>query len=237
MQIKFDTYTRRARLQPALLIALPLGLAAIAWLPDRVIDWDTLWGIIVWWGGAALIAQVARDPGKRKERELFEAWGGKPSTRLLRYRDAENRVLVERLHAKLAELVPEARVGSPAEEERDPAAADAVYETWTGYLRNRTRNRERFPLVFEENCNYGFRRNTWGLKPLGTLTAIAGLGAIVFRVVIDSLAGAVLSPIILTAGGANLLLLILWLFWITPTWVRIAADAYAERLLETVDDL
>jgi hypothetical protein len=30
-------------------------------------------------------------------------------------------------------------------------------------------------------------------------------------------------------------LLVLWVLRFTPDWVRIAGDAYAERLLETVD--
>ena len=39
-------------------------------------------------------------------------------------------------------------------------------------LREATRDTSRFPLVFAENANYGFRRNLWGLRPIGTGVAV-----------------------------------------------------------------
>ena len=86
--MKFDTYTRRARLYPALLVALPLGLATLAWFPEGLAGWGTLWGLVTWSGATALLAQVGRDKGRVKEPGLFEQWGGKPTTRMLRHRHA-----------------------------------------------------------------------------------------------------------------------------------------------------
>jgi hypothetical protein len=39
------------------------------------------------------------------------------------------------------------------------------------------------------------------------------------------------------AAVLALVFLVLWIFRFTPDWVRIPADAYAERLAEAVDGL
>src|ERR1035437_4466168 len=96
-----NTYTRRARLTPALIVVLPLGIAVLSWSPDGLKSWTVLWSLFIWAGGTALMAQLARDRGREKEKELFQLWGGKPTTRLLRYAGSENPVLVTRRHASL----------------------------------------------------------------------------------------------------------------------------------------
>lgn len=230
-----DQYTIRARLLPALIVALPVGLATVAWFPEGIPGWSAIWGLVAWSGGTMLLAQAGRDAGKRKEALLFMLWGGKPTTRLLRYRDAANITLLRRRHAKLAALLGIAMPGAN-EEAANPRASDEVYETCVTFLRDRTRDREQFHLVFEENCNYGFRRNLWGMKPLGVTLTLLALAAIAAIPVVD--AGAHLSARLSTvavAAVADLVLLLGWLFVFTPRWVKVAAEAYAERLLEACE--
>ena len=43
------------------------------------------------------------------------------------------------------------------------------------------------------------------------------------------------SPETAGAGGLALVFLVLWIFRFTAEWVRIPADAYGERLAESVD--
>lgn len=229
-----DPYVRRARLQPALLVALPVALAVLAYFPSGIVGWGILWSLLVWCGGTALVAQVARDQGKRKEPELFERWGGKPTTRQLRYRDAANQVILNRLHKRLQILVTGVRVPTAVEEQANPNHADEVYEACTSFLLEKTRNKEQFPLIFEENCNYGFRRNLWGMKPIGILTSGVGSGAILLGLHTHVLPVPMLANI---SEALCLLLLIAWTVWFTPAWVRIAADSYAERLLAACDSL
>lgn len=229
-----DTYTRRARLQPALLVALPLGLAVLAWFPDGMIGWATAWGLIVWSGGTALIAQIGRDWGKSKEVQLYNSWGGKPTTRMLRHRDAPNKITLERRHNKLQALLPELKIPSPEEEQADPARADEIYDAGTTFLRENTRDQKKFNLVFEENCNYGFRRNLWGMKLLGITTAIIGIAAVIIHIFVN---GTSTPPLAMISGSINLLLLLGWWLWITPDWVKTAGEAYAERLLEASMEL
>jgi hypothetical protein len=82
--MKLDQYTRKARLEPALVAALSFGLIALALFPGSLKWWGTIWSFVVWSGGTALLSQIARDRGKLKEAELFEILDGKPTTNLLR---------------------------------------------------------------------------------------------------------------------------------------------------------
>jgi hypothetical protein len=89
-----------------------------------------------------------------------------------------------------------------------------------------------FPRVQEENINYGFRRNLYALKPI----ALAVLGLAIALAVVSSLADGVHWPVALS-GSATLLLMLAWLFLVRPEWVWQAGEKYAERLLETLEDI
>lgn len=232
-----DTYVRRARLQPAMLVALPLALVVLAFSPSGLAGWGVLLSLFVWCGGTALLAQVARDRGKSKEPELHRAWGGRPTTRFLRHGNAPNKVLLSRRHKRLQLIVSGVRIPTADEERADPEGADQVYEACTAFLLEKTRSKEHFPLIFEENCSYGFRRNLWGLKPLGLLSSTAALAAIAVLFVRSYRTGTVPAPLCFVSAGMTAVLLLGWLTWFTPSWVKIAADAYAERLLAACENL
>ena len=70
------------------------------------------------------------------------------------------------------------------EEESSPVSADTKYKSAIGSLLEATRDTSKFPLVFAENANYGFRRNLWGLRPIGTpIAVVLALGSWTFAVV------------------------------------------------------
>ncbi len=232
-----DWYTIRARVLPALLVALPLGLATLAWFPDGLSGWSALWGLAVWSGATVLLGQLGRDRGREKQSRLFDMWGAEPAVKALRHADAGNLVVLERIHKRLNALM-RTKLPTAAQELADPSAADDAYAGCIRFLRDKTRDRKKFNLVFEENCNYGFRRNLWGLKPLGAVVTIIALASLAALVVIE--------PRILVAPGSRRVLipglliflnLIGWIFVVTPRWVRIPANAYVERLLEATERL
>lgn len=235
---KFDSYTWRARIVPAFLAFLPLAIAVFLWIPSIELI-GRLAGIVLGpLGIAMLMAQVGRDRGYKKQRHLWRQWGGAPTTQLLRHRNLEaNPILRERYHRKLKELQPDLDIPTIEEEEQDPQKADHIYEACTRHLITRTRDRMQFPLIFHENVNYGFRRNLWGLKLFGTLFALAGLAACSLNLWLNWEWTQRIDREAAVSGTFNLVLLLFWIFWITPDWVRIAADAYAARLLETCEHL
>ena len=72
-----------------------------------------------------------------------------------------------RYHKRLADLVKGAKAPSANDEQEDPVAADGVYSAWSTYLRVNTRDTKKYSLLLQENINYGYRRNVWGLRPIG----------------------------------------------------------------------
>lgn len=229
--VRFDTYTLRARILPVLLVALPGVLAAIAWFPETEAWWSTASTLLVGAGVPALLAEFGRDWGKKKEPRLYAAWGGKPTTRLLRHRDAPNKITLAHQHRKLQELLGDIQMPTAEEEAADPDAADMAYDAAVAVMRERTRDQRLFPLVYKENVSYGFRRNLWGMKPLGMVVALLGLAAVGALVILLYVSNRSLAAEVAVAALGDLLFLGAWLFWITPAWVRVPAEAYAEQLL------
>jgi hypothetical protein len=252
----FDDYNRKARLTPALLVGLPIVLIATALFPDQFWSWGGVVSLLAWFGVLKLLAQLARHTGKKIEDDLYKSWGGKPTTCLLQHRTAKNKVELARQHSKLSELTGQA-IPNYEEELANPDLADQIYETCVKFLISKTRDHSKFFLVYEENCNYGFRRNLLGLKPFGIIASSIGilsLGAqYAFAVglpdkltsfqlsnsaqIIMSLKFANYPPLAIVCLLMNTFLLIAWLFWINPDWVKDAADSYAIRLLESCENL
>ncbi|MBS0243955.1 MAG: hypothetical protein JSS20_17415 [Proteobacteria bacterium] len=162
-----DSYTRRARIYPALLASLPgLALAAV------MVSWKDLGishAVATVAAGFLLYAfgDLTRRLGKRNEDAIYREIGGKPSTAMLRHSDttfdeATKSAWLKFLASKIGGTPP-----TDEEEKADPAAADTYYDRCGNWLRENTRDHKKFYLVFDENVAYGFRRNLYGLKWLG----------------------------------------------------------------------
>jgi hypothetical protein len=232
-----DIYSAKTRWSPVFLVALPLLLLSIALVPGLP-NWDKMWPLLAGGSLVVLIDQLGRDAGRRLQPGLWSSWGGAPTTAGLRHRETANPILLARRHERLR-ILTGLELPTEDQERADPVAADHVYEAVTTILITRTRPRRKdFPLIFVENCNYGFRRNMLGLRPWGmwlsvipALIALAGLAT--------SLAGITAFP--LPALGAlsavSLMAFLIWWRTVTPAWVKRAAEAYAERLHEAVGSL
>ena len=234
-----DSYTRRARIYPALLAALPgLALAAV------MVSWRDL-------GISHLIATTAagfllyafgdltRRLGKRHEDAIYREIGGKPSTAMLRhfdttFDDATKASWLKFLATKMGSNPPTAE-----QEKVDPAAADAYYERCGNWLRENTRDRKKFNLVFEENVAYGFRRNLYGLKWLGL--ALNVLVVVICAIWIwnrwpvgqdDGVASRLIYVVIIALAHA-----LFFTFAVTKAGVIEAANQYARQLLLACETL
>ena len=65
-----DPYTRKARLQPVLLVLLPGFVAVVACIPKFESSLPALVGLLVCCGGATWLKQIGRDRGKALEPAL-----------------------------------------------------------------------------------------------------------------------------------------------------------------------
>jgi hypothetical protein len=235
----FDPYARQARLYPALIVILPAALLIVVWFPALWTTWGALASLASSFGLMLLLAQVARDRGKKLEVSLYDAWGGKPSVVLLRHRDSRiDEHTKTRYRAFLKGKLPQLTLPSADEERANPEAADAVYQSVTTWLLTQTRDTKRFAILFRENISFGFRRNLWGLKPVGiAITLAAGclsLAAMGYRHWLEQSAP---NPEVAIVTAAVWLLLVIWIVVVNPTWVRLPADAYGLQLLAACDTL
>lgn len=176
---------------------------------------------------ATLLSFVPRGFGTRLEERLWRQWGGAPATAYLRYAHPE---LDERqtaaLHAKITRLDPGLHVPSKADEEADPAAADQCYDSMVRMLRTRTWGPKAYPMLFDENLSYGFRRNLLGIRAVGIAACLLGVGSGAAAAWMGHPAWPViaLSALIGAFVLAN-----------TPGDVKRQGEKYARRLFMTVD--
>lgn len=230
-----DEYTIWARQAPAFLAGAPAVIATYALFPDLRSSWGALGGLVAALGGPAALAYLTRSLGKRLEPELFKAWGGKPTTAMLRWCD--DRISVDtkrRYHDRLRAVGID--MPSAEDEARDPAAADAKYESAGEWLLRKARDKKAYPFVFTQNINYGFARNLLGLKPLGlgvaTICAVA-------QMVLAGWAlhkGSELSAFVTISSAIGVAAVAFWGMAVRSGWVLSTAVAYSRALLEICDD-
>jgi len=234
-----DSYSIKARYYPTLIVVTPICLVILS-LASKQFDLLKDLGVVVASGLGLIFVmdQVGRDGGRNKQPELFRRWGGVPTTVLLRHRDKTiDAITKARYHRILSESLHNLDVPSEHQENENPSQADDVYASCTEFLKETTRDHSKFPLVFQENTNYGFRRNLWGMRPAGIILSIVGTvvcGVLVFFRLLES-AGDLLIPFSSTILSA--VLLSFWICRFTASWVRMAAYVYARQLLAACDSL
>jgi hypothetical protein len=229
---KLDEYAVKARVFPAFLALLPMGICAAQFIGfgSAVVAACSAFGCTALL--SFVLAQWSRDAGKLKERALYERWGGKPTTAYLRHRDKTvSPMLKQRRHQRLQRLAPDLVLPSVGAEAENPAEADDRYDAATRVLIQRTRDKEKYQVLFQELIDYGFRRNTWGLKMIAVGVLVASLLFAAILLLLNNHVG-----YNALAMGSFILLLAGWAVVVTPAWVHRAAKCYAERLFDALDE-
>ena len=235
--VQLDRYTLTARVLPMVVVAVPLVLAAYPWLPPEAFAKDDWLALLLKGGttglGAAAVASLlsfpARSFGTRLEERLWREWGGAPATQYLRYRHPEiDRRHTAILHAKIARLDPSLHIPTSEDEERDPVGADQCYESMVRVLRARTWGPKNFPLLFDENVSYGFRRNLLGMRALGIASTLIGIASGGIAIWLGHPAWPIVALCAVTG---------LYVLSNGPRELKQQAERYARRLFETVDRL
>lgn len=161
----FDQYSLSARVRPALFIVLPIILTAyILFEPLRTLL-GSLLGILLTCGVVNFFANQMSSQGNVLQDKLFKKWGGAPTTLILRHSDNElDKYTKQRYREKLVLLVSNFKNVSERAERANPTDADQYYISAINYLREKTRDSEKYPLILKENMNYGFSRNLLAFK-------------------------------------------------------------------------
>jgi len=234
----FDTYGRNAWLRPALIVSLPLTSLAVVVVTSAPPWWALVSSLLSASGVVYFAADIVQSRGKSKEKALWDAHGGAPTTQLLRYSGNSNTALVDRYHALLKKVIPDLVIPTSADESSNPSGADQHYITATKALIARTRDRKKYPLIFMQNYRYGFRRNLYGSHILGLAATILSIAVALTCVGLNIWLGLHISWLgIGFVFTLDVVLLFSFVFVVNESWVRQVDEAYAERLLEALEDL
>ena len=231
-----DPYERKARLYPALLLISPMVASGMTVFSDNIVTLQSLGFAALGPPSAFFLAQIARDFGKQCEKKLYSSWGGMPSVTILRHRNEQlTAITKDRYHRTLSRLLN--TIAPTLEDERtDPDGADKIYLAWSDYLRTNTRDKK-FDLLHKENISYGYRRNVCGLRLVGIVASVAGSFISAIRLYQVYTSDDQLDMASTVTGTYSFVLLIFWLFYFTGEWVRVPAECYAQRLVESLDVL
>lgn len=231
-----DGYQRVAGVYPGLLALAPGIFFGIVMFWENFSFVKFLFVFIPGCGGSFLLAQMARDLGKKREQALFKRWGGMPSMAIFRHWDQRlSAITKQKCHRLLARMVADVSAPSPEQEKTDPESADEIYLAWSDFLRANTRGKDAFYLLHKENTNYGYRRNVWGLRFIGGTVSIATFCACAVQFFLSYKSASQIDGSLLVVGMFSLSVFALWVFYFCADWVKIPADAYATRLAESVD--
>ena len=226
-----EPYERKARLYPALICLFPIMLGVAVSFKDVFTALSGFVALAISVGMLQLLANIARDRGKSLETTLFEQWGGMPSVRFFRHRDttipSPAKIMYHAVLAKASDI----NAPSINEEQQNPEHADEIYLSWSDFLRGKTRDTEKYNLLFRENISYGFRRNLFGIRWFCVASCLIGIVLTNFVLITGNQASDIIIAVTLLLG----VYLALFLFVVNGTWVKVVADAYAKQLIEAIN--
>lgn len=235
--IKMNSYNLKARVYPVILSLIPIIIIGFIYS----LQLQSYYQILVSFGVTTalyfLFSQLGRDKGKALEKEMWKKWGGTPSTQVFRFSDKTiDKHTKTRYHKRLVGLTG---IGESVNEEYEissPNDVNEIYKSWSKYLISKSRDTKKYNLLFQENINYGFRRNLFGLKKFAIITIILlMLGSIVYSYIIGNYQFDFTLELIVT----EIVLAVILVFWVSiikEKWIKSVAFSYAERLVETIDN-
>lgn len=232
----FDTYSLKARAFPALIAGLPV-LAFIF----IIVPWDRLGlpqAIAVSMGIILLFAfsDVARQQGKKIQTKLEV---GETPNQWHRENTDIPEILKDRFRNYVASQLKR-EAPTAGEEKVNTKQANDFYRSAGAWLRDNTRDINKFPLLFGENITYGFRRNLLGLKPIAlifnAMVFLICAGVIYFKPTYF-LAQQQIEEKLVVVMAAALLHSAYMILAVNKDSVREASRAYGRQLILSCDTL
>lgn len=220
-----DAYELKARVAPGLILALPLIADAVYAVPNLsnwpIFTTGSLCSVALLYG----LSQVVRGRGEDIEPELWAAWGGTPSTRVMRHRD---NTFTEDLKASISQALTKAfgaQLLTRQEESSNGVRADKVIADAFRQVRQFLRERDPNGLWFKHNMEYGFCRNLLACRWLWVLIALASTA---FAVIYSWKTGGNVFNFASTIGALSLICAVYVGWLLLPGATKRVADGYAE---------
>ena len=237
----FDHYVISARIKPAFFVVLPLVVTAIIWWPDAQQLGGVVLTLLAMFGMIGFFSNYISNRGNELQDCLFAEWGGAPTTALLRFGDPHlDPDTRERYHRRLEKMIPGLKMPSHKQEQKAPFDADTCYASAASFLREHTRNKTRYPLVYADNVAYGYARNLLVMKLWGIVIAACSVAlniAFLYPGISTYLQMEYLGPLAvqlqmgLGATAVSVLMFGVFAFAVNREYVRGRAVRYARSLL------
>ncbi len=237
----FDHYVINARLKPTFFVVMPLALTTLAWCPEAQQLGGIILAFLITFGVMAFLSNLVSNVGNKLQAELFDSWGGAPTTLLLRHSDPTlDDLTKQRYHRWLEAKIPGLKLPSVKEEGSDAVRSDQCYASAVNFLREYTRDKMKYPMVYADNVAYGFSRNLLVMRWIGTafalLSAPLNLLFLYFSYEGSSLkvfVGDNLAMVLFGSGAAiaSVIILLVFTFTIHEGYVKDRAVRYAKSLL------
>lgn len=175
MKFPVDSYDLKARYAPALIISLPVLITLwTTFLPEMQSISKVVGGLL---STAILyfLSVLVRAYGKNFESNLWEMWGGAPSTQVVSW---NNQRIGENLKKKYHECVRKySNLTMPTKEDEkdDPEKAAAMIADAFRIVKGVIRKKDKDGLWSIANSEYGFARNLYGSRILWLILSIVSL--------------------------------------------------------------
>lgn len=234
-----DRYEWQARLFPVLIVIAPIVLSILIWFPETRTKYNSVISLLGTFGLMHLIARISRNLGKSKENSLYKLWGGAPTTQILRHKDETlDSITKKRYHKFLENNINGLKLPTVEDEEKNPNEADKAYQSAVKWLREKTRDKKKYYLIFQENIHYGFSRNLWAFKTYAIIINIINIIMnfvgiyLTYKFDIINVKLEIWVSIIVA-----ILFLLIWITFINKKSVRLSAYAYARVLISVCENI
>jgi hypothetical protein len=227
-----DAYERKARLTPGLLAFAPIAFAVATLGFKKYPAIAIAVGVLSAAGGGYALSVIVGNFGRRAQTQLWNAWDGAPTTRLLRTRDTTVSAVQRDVWRRAVEAITDVALLPAADEINDPMLADDTIKTAVDQIRPLGQD-ARFPLVKAENVQYGFERNLYGFRWVGRIISIACAATLALVLLTTRSSYQALSHGALISGVAiDAALFLTWVFVPSANRTRAAGERYAHQLFQ-----
>lgn len=226
--LMFNSYNLRTRISVVILLIAPVLLEFYLIVPEFRELSSTLIVIIITFALCNVLIICCRISGTKAMKKCFS--GLMPAQQYLLLSDGYiDPITKKRYHAFLSQKIQSFDIATIDE----TMASSAV--TW---LIAQTRDANKFPLIAEENINFGVSYNLLGLKKAGLILSFLGILINILIYVMDIkniLSVAIPYNVIFIAILINLLFLLFWIFLVNQNLVKNAGKKYGRALLAACD--
>lgn len=240
-----DHYVISARIKPAFFVVLPLSMTAVVWLPVAQELGGAILTFLLTFGAIGFFSNLISNRGNELQNRLFAEWGGAPTTILLRFSDSQlDPYTKARYHRRFEAMIPGLTMPSKEQEQANIKDADACYASAVGFMREHTRDRKKYSMVYTDNVAYGYSRNLLVMKRWGIACAVIALGLNVvllyplFSSYLQIEPANLFSMQLLfglAATGVSFVMLCVFMFAINSKYVKGRAVRYALSLMAACD--